>query len=138
MKKEEKLNLLKQYYANFLFSVTNKVGGIVANDLKKSVSKIEIEMAGKNWFDEMNQLLEGKLYNLELTEEEMNILQFGYLTKECNVRLIPIGLVRFLDPSVTVYSSFNWLPSTLEKADKDTRLGCLAFGIVPEDKVVEN
>lgn len=69
-----------------------------------------------------------------LTSEEMNDLGFGYWSESNPMRLIPLWLFKFL-PEKIESKCIDGTTSILNKSemDNDTRFGCLAYGIVPQD-----
>lgn len=75
----------------------------------------------------------------ELTTEQMDDLGFGCWTSDSPTRLIPLWLYPFLADEVLLGNVVNGKPGVLKKAEMDTdqRGGCLAYGVLPIDKVFE-
>jgi hypothetical protein len=75
-------------------------------------------------YEEISLITESNLR--ELDREVLYLYGFG--NWDGKLLLIPLWLINFLDPNMEVTSVMN-TKSTLKECDKDTRGGCLAFGI---------
>lgn len=67
----------------------------------------------------------------DLDDMELEQLGFGKWD-ESGLRLIPVWISMFLDPSMEVYC-IDGSVARLGEADKDHRFGCLAYGIFPKE-----
>lgn len=68
----------------------------------------------------------------DLTEEEMNQLDFGRWFKESTLRLIPIWLYPFLAEEFESTNIFGMKCFKLSEIDSDHRYGYLAYGVIPK------
>lgn len=75
-----------------------------------------------------------------LTDEECRALRFNLWSEDTPLRLIPIWLIDIIPAGTTLISisGEKVVFNGKENFDTDTRFGCIAYGIIPVDKVAND
>lgn len=119
----DKLNMIRRRVLNAAASVNEYKDSLSSEFSFKELASGLSPNKGLG-YEEISLVTESDLR--ELDREVLYLYGFG--NWDGKLLLIPLWLINFLDPNMEVTSIMN-NKSTLKDCDKDTRGGCLAFGI---------
>ena len=112
--------------------ISTRAGEVMDYDWSAEFAKKNI----KGFPDDLNT--EGdNFYHIqpsELTNDEMNKLEFGKWSKKDPIRLIPLWLYPFLADKIKTKCINGKEYTKKSDIDNDHRCGCLAYGVIPKDE----
>lgn len=134
------MEITKEELQKMSFEVLNNIKTTLANKVvmvntNKKYSDMFKQSLITSVYDEMLEYVNenGRPDVRTLNETEMELLGFGKWNEDTGLRLIPLWAKPFIE-NIEV-TSISGDIKMLDEAEDDSRFGCIAYGIVPDEYV---